>query len=77
MQGRSQGRANDDELMNTLIARRFVGRTLEWDEALERRIMALTPAEVSAAVKKYIDLKHTVIVRAGDFKKHPPEKLTP
>lgn len=77
VQGRSQGRANDDELMNTLIARRFVGRTLEWDEELERRIMALTPADVNSAVKTYIDLKHTVIVRAGDFKKHPPEKLTP
>ena len=50
---------------------------MEWDEELERRIMALTPAEVNAAVKKYIDLKHTVIVRAGDFKKNPPEKLTP
>jgi zinc protease len=77
VQSRSQGRANDQELVGTLIARRFVGRTLAWDEELERRLMALSPAEVNAVVKKYIDPKKTVIVRAGDFAKNPPPKLTP
>ncbi|HYC51946.1 MAG TPA: pitrilysin family protein [Gemmatimonadaceae bacterium] len=77
VQGRSQGRANDDELAGILTSRRFVGRTLAWDEELERRIMNLTPSEVNAAVKKYIDPSKTVIVRAGDFSKNPPVKLTP
>ena len=77
VQGRSQGRANDQELVRTLVAHRFVGRTMAWDEELERRIMALTPGEVNAAVRKYIDLTKTVIVRAGDFRKNPPAKLTP
>jgi predicted Zn-dependent peptidase len=30
---------------------------------------ALTPADVKAVFKKYIDPKKIVIVRAGDFKK--------
>ena len=77
VQSRSQGRANDQELVGTLISRRFVGRTLAWDEELERRLMALSPAEVNAVVKKYIDPKKTVMVRAGDFAKNPPPKLTP
>jgi zinc protease len=69
VQGRSQSRANDEELVGTLIARRYTGRTMAYDAELERRIMALTPAEVNAAVKKYLDPKRTVIVRAGDFAK--------
>ncbi len=77
VQGRSQGRANDQELVSTLNARRFAGRTMAYDENLERRIMALTPADVNAAVRKYIDPKKTVMVRAGDFAKNPPPKLTP
>lgn len=77
VQGRSQGRANDAELVGMLAARRFAGRTMAYDEDLERRILALTPADVNTAVRKYVDPKKTVIVRAGDFAKNPPPKLTP
>jgi zinc protease len=77
VQGRAQGRANDGELVGTLVTRRFAGRTLAWDEEFERRVLALTPADVNAAVKKYLDPKKTVIVRAGDFAKNPPVKITP
>jgi zinc protease len=69
VQGRSQSRANDEELVGTLITRRYTGRTMVYDAELERRIMALTAEEVNAAVKKYLDPKRTVIVRAGDFAK--------
>ena len=77
VEGRSQGRANDQELVGTLVSRRFVGRTMQWDENLERAILALTPAQVNAVVKKYIDPSKTIIVRAGDFAKNPPQKMTP
>jgi zinc protease len=77
VQARSQGRANDNELVGTLVARRFAGRTMAYDENLEKAIMALTPAQVNAAAKKYIDPTKTVIVRAGDFVKNPPAKVTP
>lgn len=69
VQGRSQARANDQELVGILVARRFTDRTMKYDEELEQRIMALTPAEINAAVKKYLDPSKTVIVRAGDFAK--------
>jgi zinc protease len=77
LQLRSQQRANDNELVGTLVARRFTGRTMTYDEEFEKKIAALTPAEVNAALKKYIDPKRIIIVRAGDFVKNPPVKATP
>ncbi len=72
VQGRSQGRANDQELVGLLITRRFAGRNMMFDEKLEKDIMALTPEKVNAAVRKYLDPKKTVIVQAGDFKQPKP-----
>ena len=74
LQGRSQGRANDDELIGTLVSRRFAGRTMAYDAEFERRVAALTPAQVNATVKKYIDPSKMVLVRAGDFAKFPPQR---
>ena len=77
LQGRSQGRANDPELVGTLVNRRFAGRTMAYDEELEKKIAALTPDQVNAALRKYLDPKKIFIVRAGDFAKNPPTKATP
>ena len=77
LQARSQGRANDNELIGTIVNRRFAGRTMAWDEAYEKAIMSLTADQVNAAMKKYIDPKNIVIVRAGDFAKNPAPKPTP
>jgi zinc protease len=77
LQARSQGRANDNELIGTLVNRRFAGRTMAWDEAYEKAVMGLTADQVNAAMKKYIDPKNIVIVRAGDFAKNPAPKPTP
>ena len=43
--------------------------TLQWDEQLEARIQALTPEQINAAFRKYIDPAGLTIVKAGDFKK--------
>jgi zinc protease len=77
LQQRGQGRANDAQLINTLVANRFNGRTMAWDEQLEAKIRALTPDQINAAMKKYIDPKQIMIFRAGDFAKNPPTKPTP
>ncbi|HET9453083.1 MAG TPA: pitrilysin family protein [Gemmatimonadaceae bacterium] len=77
LQARSQGRANDNELIGTLVSRRFAGRTMAWDEAYEKAVMALTAEQVNAAMRKYIDPKNVFIVRAGDFAKNPAPKPTP
>jgi zinc protease len=74
---RSQARANDAALVNTLLGNRFNNRTMTFDEQLEAKIAALTPAEINAAIRKYIDPKQIVIIRGGDFAKNPPVKATP
>ncbi|MBC3784532.1 M16 family metallopeptidase [Spirosoma utsteinense] len=45
------------------------GRTFAYDADYEKRIAALTPEQVNAAVKKYIDYNKLTIVKAGDFEK--------
>jgi zinc protease len=78
LQARSQQRANDAELVGTLVTRRYTGRTMtSYDDVFENRVRALTAEQVNATVKKYLDPTKTVIVRAGDFAKHPPVKATP
>ncbi|CAN5857459.1 pitrilysin family protein [soil metagenome] len=77
LQQREQSRANDPELVNTLITRKFAGRTMAYDTKFEAAINALTPEQVNAAVKKYLDPTKLTIVRAGDFKNKPPVKATP
>jgi zinc protease len=77
LQARSQGRANDDELVNTLVTRRFAGRTMAWDENYEAAVQGLTPGAINATVKKHIDPSKIVMVKAGDFVKNPPTKVTP
>jgi zinc protease len=77
LQQREQSRANDPELVGTLIARRYAGRTMAYDTKFEAAVKALTPDQVNAAVKKYLDPMKLSIVRAGDFKNKPPVKATP
>ena len=43
------------------------GRTFAYDAELEQRLAALTPEQVSAAARKYLDYNNLVIVKAGDF----------
>ena len=74
---REQSRANDPELVGTLISRKFAGRTMAYDTKFEAAITALTPDQVNAAVKKYLDPSKITIIRAGDFKNKPPVKATP
>jgi zinc protease len=77
LQQRLQSRANDPELVGTLIQRRFAGRTMAYDVTYEAAVEALTVDQVNAAVKKYLDPAKISIVRAGDFKGKPPVKATP
>jgi zinc protease len=67
LQGRQVGRAQDGSLAQTLATWAFVGRTLAWDEALERKVAALTPADIQAAMRRHLDLGRLTVVTAGDF----------
>ncbi|RZK22382.1 MAG: insulinase family protein, partial [Hymenobacter sp.] len=52
------------------------GRTFAYDAELERRIAALTPEQVNAAVRKYLDYSKLTIVKAGDFSRSAKPKAT-
>jgi len=78
LQGRQQEYANDNELVRRIVARRRWDRTFtSYDLALEDRVRKLTVADVNAAIRKYIDPKQTVIIRAGDFEGAKKKAATP
>lgn len=74
LQSRQVSRAQDAELMRRLTALTFIGRTLAWDAEFEKKIAALTPDQINAAMRRYIDPSKITIVKAGDFAKAPAGK---
>ncbi len=68
------GRSDDGALAQQLNATLLTGRTLEFQQQVEAQIAALTPEQVTAALRKYIDVKKLHIVTAGDFAKQQPKK---
>jgi zinc protease len=63
------GRSQDQALLRVLANREQRGRTMQWDQDLEKKIQSLTPDQVNAAFKRHVDAAQLVIVKAGDFKK--------
>jgi zinc protease len=61
--------ANDRRLVGQLVENLHDGRTFAYFSELERRLQAVSPAEIQAAFKKHIVPGNLVIIRAGDFKK--------
>lgn len=69
LQSRTVSRAQDGGLSSTLANYLFIKRDLMWDEALEKKVAALTPEAVNAAMKKYLDPNKISVFKAGDFAK--------
>lgn len=69
LQSRTVSRAQDGTLSGTLNHYLFIDRDLRWDEELEKKVVALTPAQVNEAMKKYLSLEKMNIIKAGDFAK--------
>jgi zinc protease len=69
LEARRLQRAQDRLLVSRLALYAYVGRTFAWDIDLEQKIARLTPEQVSAALRKYLDPKKLAVVFAGDFKK--------
>ena len=44
-------RANDTALAGLLATRQFQSRTLAWDEEFEKKVMALKPEDITAAMR--------------------------
>jgi zinc protease len=72
LQGRSVSRSQDRELVSRLGTYLYLGRTLQWDADFEKRVAALTAADVNAAVKRWIKPEAISQVEAGEFEKRKP-----
>jgi zinc protease len=69
LQSRQVSRAQDSELAGRLGTLQYLGRTMSWDADLDRKLQALTPEAVQAALAKRVDLSRFTIIKAGDFAK--------
>jgi zinc protease len=69
LEARRLARTQDRSLASRLAGYSFARRTFAWDIALEERIAKVTPAELNAVLKKYIDPSRLALVAAGDFRK--------
>jgi zinc protease len=69
LEAQKVGRTGDAAIAGQITTNLYLGRSFAHLSELEKRIAALTPDEVTAAFRKYIDPKKLVILRAGDFKK--------
>ncbi len=64
-------RARDNVLAGRLSQDLYFGRNMDREADMDARIQALTPDEINAAFRKWIDLDAMTIVKAGDFAKAP------
>jgi zinc protease len=67
VQGRQLQRSSDSSLAIRLQQLAHDDRTMAFDAALEERIQALTPEEVSSVLRRHLDPAQISIVEAGDF----------
>src|SRR5581483_6187087 len=68
LDARMVARSSDTGLMAQLAAHEQLGRTMQWDEQIEKKIRSLTAAQVNAAFRKHVDPSALSIVKAGDWK---------
>lgn len=64
---REQDRAQDARLAMNLLANLNLDRTMAFDAAIDERLQKLTPAEVSAALRKLVAPEKLSVVQAGDL----------
>jgi len=69
MQQRQQTRANDAALASGWASYLYRGRTYEWSEQFERKLMAVSLPQLNAAFRKAIDPARLSVVMAGDQQK--------
>lgn len=74
---RQRARGTDGSIANTLLNFLFIDRTFAWEDELERKVSALTPAEINAAMKKYLTPDKISIFKAGDFAKAKAKAASP
>jgi zinc protease len=68
LEARRVQRGQDGALAGRLSNYLYLGRTFAWDVDLERRIAALSAAEVRDALRRHIDPAQLSVLKAGDFR---------
>jgi zinc protease len=68
-QDQQVGRSQDRNLAGQLASNAQYGRTMARNAAIDAKIAALTPADISAVLKKRLDPSSISIFKAGDLKK--------
>jgi zinc protease len=63
------GRTGDAAIAAQIVSNLNTGRTFAFAADQEKAILALTPAKVAEAFRKYIEPQRLVVLRAGDFQK--------
>jgi len=76
LQQQLQNRSSDGFLVSLFSSQAVSGRTMAYNDQFEKWVAALTPNDVNSAMRKYIDQSKITIVKAGDFKNHPPKGPT-
>ena len=74
---RKLARAQDDVLASTWIDYLKRDRTFEWSAEMDRKIAALTPEVVNAALRKYLQPSAFSTAVAGDFDSEEEKKAAP
>jgi zinc protease len=68
---RRLSRAQDSVVAGALAQNLYLGRTFAVSQQVDDALAALTPAQVNAAFRKYIDASRWAIAWGGDFKAAP------
>ncbi|KDB61103.1 peptidase, M16 family [Bordetella bronchiseptica B18-5 (C3)] len=66
---RNLARAQDDVLADTWVNYMQTGRSFQWSADMDRKLEALTPDQVNAALRKYLKPEAFSTAVAGDFTK--------
>jgi zinc protease len=69
MQERQLERARDATLAAMFVSQAELGRTMQRESDLEKKVSDTTPQQLSAVFKKWIDPASISYFKAGDFKK--------
>ena len=69
LQSQQVTRAQDGSLAGRLNGLSYANRTVTWDGDFEKRIEALTPAQIRDAMARHLDPERISFVKAGDFAK--------
>ena len=74
---RQRNRGTDANIAGTLLGFLFIDRTFAWEDELDKKVAALTPAEINAAMKKWLTPDKVSMFKAGDFAKAKAKPAPP